>query len=395
MASIRGHRPAAGRQRLWWGAVESVGVLRDHVLRLTPGALNSQRLEERPGDFPTQLYVHGGRCPTRFDALILHGEGPVHRDLSGADDLAPLIDGRTLWVRIRGLADASEIRRVLERLGVPRVLIPPLLEVPQRPQVDCLGDGVIVILHRLGFSNDPLHLVSDQVGLLLLPGLLVTIEEAAIGEPFPDLTQWLMSRAGSLEDRDLDDILHFLVDDLLDDLFPMLEQIALRLDRLEEAALRRPQPGILSKAFQIRSNVRVIRSQAWPLRHQIRVLLRQHQPLLGPEALAGFHEMGELVELLFHNCELLRSQCDAITQAYAASVANRMNQVMKTLTIITSIFAPLTLIAGIYGMNFEDMPELRWRLGYEYSIALMGLVAILQVTLLWKRGWFQDWTTPR
>jgi len=125
------------------------------------------------------------------------------------------------------------------------------------------------------------------------------------------------------------------------------------------------------------------------------VLLRQRQQLLGPEALGGFREMAELVELLFEHIELLRGQCDAITQAYAAGVGNRMNQVMKTLTILTSIFAPLTFVAGIYGMNFEHMPELKWRFGYEYSLVLMALIAIVQVVWLWRRGWFEDWTMPR
>jgi magnesium transporter len=275
------------------------------------------------------------------------------------------------------------------------MLLPPLLEVPQRSRVDGLGEAVIVVLHRLSFARDPFHLLSSQVGLLLLPNLLVTFEEAPAGESFPELTAWLESRVGEVEHRDLDDILHFLVDELLDALFPMLEQIANRLDDLEEAALRDPKPKLLARAFVYRSNLRTIRNQVWPLRHQIRVLLRQRQQLLGPEALVGFQEMADLVELLFENCELLRHQCDAITQAYAASVGNRMNQVMKTLTILTSIFAPLTFIAGIYGMNFENMPELRWHLGYLYCLLLMSIVAVIQAYWLWRRGWFADWTAPR
>jgi magnesium transporter len=275
------------------------------------------------------------------------------------------------------------------------MLLPPLLEVPQRSRVDGLGEAVIVVLHRLSFARDPFHLLSSQVGLLLLPNLLVTFEEAPAGESFPELTAWLESRVGEVEHRDLDDILHFLVDELLDALFPMLEQIANRLDDLEEAALRDPKPKLLARTFVYRSNLRTIRNQVWPLRHQIRVLLRQRQQLLGPEALVGFQEMADLVELLFENCELLRHQCDAITQAYAASVGNRMNQVMKTLTILTSIFAPLTFIAGIYGMNFENMPELRWHLGYLYCIVLMAIVSVIQAYWLWRRGWFADWTAPR
>jgi magnesium transporter len=303
--------------------------------------------------------------------------------------------GIPLWVRINGLGDPRRVRACLEPLGVPPELLPPLLEVPQRARVAGLEGAVLVVLHRLGFAHDPSHLVSSQLGLLLLPGLLITFDEAPAATPFAALTAWLERQEGAVDQRDLDDILHYLIDDVLDDLFPMLEQIASRLDDLEAASLRNPMPKLLSRTFGHRSNLRTIRSQIWPLRHQIRVLLRQRQQLLGPEALGGFQEMGEMVELLFEHIELLRSQCDAITQAYAASVGNRMNQVMKTLTIMTSIFAPLTFIAGVYGMNFDNMPELHWRYGYVYSLVLMALIAALQGVWLWRRGWFQDWTRLR
>jgi magnesium transporter len=105
--------------------------------------------------------------------------------------------------------------------------------------------------------------------------------------------------------------------------------------------------------------------------------------------------MAELVELLYESTEALRGHLDAITEAYAASIGNRMNQVMKTLTILTSIFAPLTFIAGIYGMNFEFMPELKWRYGYFYVLLLMALVGLIQSYWLQRRGWFQDWTAQR
>jgi magnesium transporter len=290
------------------------------------------------------------------------------------------------------LADRPGITSLLGQLGIPPPLIAPLIEVPQRPQVDCLDAVIMVVLHRLGSTRVPGFLVSEQVGLLLINGLLITIEEGAPGDSFPGLTQWLLSNRAAPSDRDLDDILHFLIDEILDGLFPLLEGIAHELDELEEAVLRRPKPKLLNVVFKFRSNLRTIRSQVWPLRHQIKMLLRQNQNLLGKEALLGFQEMAEMVEMLFENCELLRGQCDAITQAYSASVGNRMNQVMKTLTILTSIFAPLTLIAGIYGMNFEVMPELHWRFGYLVALALMGLIALVQCLWLQRRGWFQDWT---
>jgi len=366
------------------------------VLRLTPGALTSSLLEQRPAALTPDLCVHGGVAPTHIDLVVFQTKGPVRRAFTSLEALEALHQlGEPLWVRIRGMADRQGIQQVLERLGVPASLAEPLLEPPQRPQVECLDEVMMVLLHRLAVGSDAADLVSDQVGLLLLPGLLISVEESSAGKSFPELTRWLLSRHTPVESRDLDDILHFLIDDLLDDLFPILERISSSLDHLEEDVLAGPNPGQLARTFAFRGNLRTIRTQVWPLRHQIRLLVRQQLTLLSPETIAGFQEMAELVELLYENCELLRNQCDAISQAYAASVGNRMNQVMKTLTILTSIFAPLTLIAGVYGMNFENMPELHLRHGYFGALAVMVVVAAVQSYWLWKRGWFQDWTSQR
>lgn len=364
------------------------------MLKLTPGALSSQILEHRPGRYPDELQ-EGGET-TIIDVIEFKDQQTRLLSKLNTDELRGGHEsGNHLWVRVRGLQDRERISALFDALAVPEPLRKPLLDMPQRPQVDCLNTAVLVVIHRLCFSGTPAVLVSDQVGLLLLPGLLITVEEVARRESFPDLTHWILSAETAIEESDLDDILHFLVDDILDDIFPMLESISHHLDAIEESVLRRPKPKLLAKTFRYRANLRTIRSQIWPLRHQIQILLREHQSLLGREALVGFQEMGELVQLLFENCEMLRNQCDAITQAYSVGVGNRMNQVMKTLTILTSIFAPLTFIAGIYGMNFEHMPELKWKLGYFVVLFAMVSIAGLQVWWLWKRGWFQDWTGQR
>lgn len=366
------------------------------MLRLTPGALSSQRLEQRPGGFPKEMIQNGGRRPTSIDCITFEDGQAKHKTHVDSEYLREKHRcGHSVWVRIRGLEGNHAIRDIFDALGVPTILRTPLLETPQRPQVDCLNTAVLVVIHRLGYAKALGNLVSDQVGVLLLPSVLITVEEAATDDAFPELTTWLMSGEAVVEDSDLDDILHFVIDDILDNIFPMLEAISHHLDHLEEAVLRRPKPSQLSKTFRYRGDLRTIRSQIWPLRHQIQILLREHQSLLGKEALGGFQEMGELVQLLYENCEMLRNQCDAITQAYSVGIGNRMNQVMKTLTILTSIFAPLTFIAGIYGMNFDHIPELKWQNGYFLVLVLMFTVAFLQIYWLWKRGWFQDWTAQR
>jgi len=345
---------------------------------------------------PTSLYLADGRANTTLSAVVLEPQASVlHRQLS-LEQLQGLIQqGAPLWIRICGIAQPHRIAAVLEACGVPEVFTPLVIETPQVPRVDSLGEVIALVVHRLRFAVDPMNLVSDQVGMVLTRRVLISIEEAPSAEPFPSLTDWLLQKRPAATAEDLDDLLHYLVDHLLDGIFPMLEQMASRLDDLEETALRDPRPRVLNRTYQLRGNLRRIRQQLWPLRHQILLFLRQNQPVMGPDGLLGFQEMAQNVEQIFESCEILRHQCDAVTEAHMASSGNRMNQIMKTLTIVSTIFAPLTFIAGIYGMNFANMPELDWRYGYTAALLLMGAIATIQTAMLWRRGWFEDWTGSR
>lgn len=366
------------------------------MMRIAPGSLVSRRLQERPGELPGPLFVHGGQPPTTLSALVFRPAGAQEQRLENLAALdALLATGLPCWLRLQGLADTALLGAVLARAGVPQVLHAPLIETPQRTRVDAVDDMVLVVAHRLSFSRTPARLISEQVGLVLRPNLLLSLEEAPKPESFPGLSRWLMDLKPPPGVEDLDDLLHFLIDELLDGLFPMLEQLADLLDGLEEAALRNPRPSLLNRTYQVRASLRQIRSQVWPLRPQIMVLLRQNHRLLAGEALSGFRDMDQQVALIFEHVELLRHQCDAVTNAYMASMGSRMNQVMKTLTIVSTIFAPLTFVAGIYGMNFVRMPELQWTYGYPMALAFMALIALLQSYWLWRRGWFQDWTAQR
>ncbi|MGB7564007.1 MAG: CorA family divalent cation transporter [Prochlorococcaceae cyanobacterium] len=370
-------------------------MLESHGIRPTPGARETQRLENRPGALPAALARHDGPAPTELSVIVFGERGVQSHRLRSVAELEPLAAlGRPLWLRIQGLAEIGRITEALRVLDVPSDFHRPLLEQPQRTRVDSLGDGLVVVLHRMSFAPGSLTVVSEQLGLLLLDRLLVSVEEVPSAEPFPVLSHWLVGH-GVPGAADLDDVLHYLIDELLDGIAPLLEQFANRLDDLEERALREPTPGVISRAYEVRANLRVIRRQIWPLRTDIQSMLRQNHRVLGEQALQGFTDMGQHVEMLFGSCELMRYHCDAVTDAYMASTGNRMNQVMKTLAIITSIFAPLSLIAGIYGMNFKNMPDLNWKYGYYVSLLAMVFVAGLQAYVLWRRGWFENWTASR
>ena len=370
-------------------------------VRRSSYAVKPRRLSERPGDLPGPLFVHGGLAPTGLSALLFAAEGvSTHLELS-LEQLQDLLHrDEPLWVRLKGLGSPALLATVMSTLQVPEDLHAVLVETPQRTRVDAVGDVLQVVTHRLSMGSGG-RVISEQVGVVLMPNVVLTVEEVPRRVAFPEFTDWLVKLPESPDRSLLDDMFFFLLDEVLDEVLPLLEDLAEELDQLEEASLRRPTPRLLRQAYDIRSDLRRVRTVVWPLRSQLIVLIRQGKRLLDREALRGFREVSTHVDVAFETAEVLRHQCDGVTASYMASISNRMNQVMKVLTVISSIFVPLTFIAGVYGMNFDpevspwNMPEIEAPYGYVICIAVMALISLTQVLWFRRQGWFQDWTGMR
>ena len=370
-------------------------------VRRSSYAVKPRRLSERPGDLPGPLFVHGGLAPTGLSALLFAAEGvSTHLELS-LEQLQDLLQrDQPLWVRLKGLGSPALLATVMSTLQVPEDLHAVLVETPQRTRVDAVGDVLQVVTHRLSMGSGG-RVISEQVGVVLMPNVVLTVEEVPRRVAFPEFTDWLVKLPESPDRSLLDDMFFFLLDEVLDEVLPLLEDLAEELDQLEEASLRRPTPRLLRQAYDIRSDLRRVRTVVWPLRSQLIVLIRQGKRLLDREAVRGFREVSTHVDVVFETAEVLRHQCDGVTASYMASISNRMNQVMKVLTVISSIFVPLTFIAGVYGMNFDpevsrwNMPELEAPYGYVLCIVFMMLISLTQVIWFRRQGWFQDWTGMR
>lgn len=329
----------------------------------------------------------------RITATCLEPGGLSRQEIRAPEALHQLVHaGHPIWLQIQGLDQREAIRPYLEILALPTDVCSSLLEVSLASQIDSDGQRVVLHLHRLLFGTHPTRLHSEQVNLLLAPNLLISLEERCKANAFPGLNRWLESLSPPPAAADLDDILHFLVDELLDEVFPLLESLGEDLNLIEEQTVGNVQASLLRRIYNLRTNLRAIKQQIWPLRHQIAVLMRRSQRLISDEALDGFRDMALHVEQLVDQTEMLRHQCEAITATYMANSANRMNQVMKTLTILSSIFTPISFIAAIYGMNFRGIPTTQQPWGYGACLALMAGIALIQGVYLWRRGWFQDWS---
>lgn len=359
--------------------------------RLAPDSIPEPLpLLERPGDLPAHLFLHGGKAPFSCKVLQFNDEVVSTFQVHNYEEFESLIPSQALmWLQFRGLANIDLLHQYLSLLSLEPSVIDIILTFPQKSRITSTNNSVLAVLHEFSLATDPTHLISTQYNLVLTNRMLITIQENP-QRTFNDLEAWLNNKTNNVKAIDLDNLFHFVVDDILDSHLPMLESMSVFLDDLEERALLKPKPSILNRAYQVRFNHRVARRQLWPLRNELIILLRQSQRLLGPVAREGLHDMADHVNTLLEIGDSIRLQLNSINDAYMASTGNVMNQIIKTLTIVSTIFAPLTFIAGIYGMNFENMPELKWKYGYLYSLILMTLIALFQAYFLWKRGWFQD-----
>ena len=213
-------------------------------VRRSSDAVKPRRLGERPGDLPAPLFVHGGLAPTGLSALLYRADGvSTHLELT-LEQLQDLLQrGEPLWVRIKGLGNNGLLKQVLCSLHVPADLHPVLVETPQRTRVDALDDVLQVVTHRLSLGSNG-RVISEQVGVVLLPNMVITVEEVPRRLAFPEFTEWLLKLPEAPDRALLDDIFFFLLDEVLDEVLPLLEGLAEELDHLEEASLRRPSPRL-------------------------------------------------------------------------------------------------------------------------------------------------------
>ena len=293
-----------------------------------------------------------------------------------------------IWIQIHGLADLQKIDVTLTKAGINKELIPFLTSTPQPSQIKLYDSSVLIVLHQLSVTTQTrTRLESSQIALLLNEGILVSVEEGPDGAIGPSIVDLIRKNASQRDFARLENIMYFIIDEILDSYPPVFQQLSDYLDELEEQALRSQSPKILSQLSLIRSRLRTCRQQLIALQTDLIPLFHASHDLITPVASRGFRDVEKLVVRLLEFEYSARQQISTVNETYMASASYQMNQIMKILAIVSTIFTPLTFIAGVYGMNFAHMPELEHRHGYQLSLLSMAALAISMVLLLWHRGW--------
>ncbi|AEJ61096.1 magnesium and cobalt transport protein CorA [Spirochaeta thermophila DSM 6578] len=349
--------------------------------------MRKKRTRKQPGSPPGTL-VYTGKPEGEFELTLIQYNEHTYRELTleRIEDIAAHLDpALTTWINVVGLHRVSQIETLGKMLGLHPLTVEDVLNVTQRPKVEDYEHYLFVVLHMLTFNDEARTVESEQVSMVLKDHLLVTFQERK-GDVFDPVRERLRRNRGIIRRHGADYLLYALVDVIVDHYFLILEHLEEETERLEEEVVEHPTPHLIRALHAVKRNLITLRKSVWPLRELLSTLSRGESPLISQMTLYLRDVYDHTIQVI-DTVETLRDVASGLLDVYLSSVSNRMNEIMKVLTIIATIFMPLTFIAGIYGMNFRYMPELEWKWGYPAVLGLMCFLGIGMLLYFKKKKW--------
>lgn len=309
----------------------------------------------------------------------------LHPDLE-KECLLPPPEGAVTWVNVEGIGRLELLKKLGDCYGIHLLTLEDIANTDQRPKAEEYDKYLFVVLKMLTPVDTGVS--SEQVSLVLGEGWLLTFQEGLDADPFNPVRQRLNSTQGRVRSQGADFLAYSLMDVIVDNYFLVLEQVADSIEMIEEELMHAPTPRTLAEIYRLKRELIFIHKAIWPLREVINTMTRRESPLVKEPTVIYLRDLYDHTVQVVETVETLRDMLSGMFDIYLSSVSNRMNAVIKVLTIIATIFMPLTFIVGLYGMNFRHMPELEWYWGYPAVLLLMVVVAAGMLIFFRRMKWF-------
>lgn len=352
-------------------------------------ALNGGKQSKTAG-LPPGTLVHVGEKLTekvRICVLDYDEERFEEREAVTPADCAPYRKEKTItWINVDGIHDP----KVIERLGGDFQLHPltqeDILNTQQRPKIEDFGHYLFCVLKMLYYDPDADRVSAEQVSLVLTENCVISFQEQQ-GDVFNMIRERLRSSTGRIRRMGADYLAYALADAIVDNCFAILETVGERVEKIEEVLTRQPSPHTLRQIHSLKRELIMMRKAMWPLREVVSGMLRRDSALIHETTEVFLRDLYDHIVQVIDTIETHRDMVSGMLDTYLSVMSNRMNEVMKVLTIIATIFIPLTFVAGIYGMNFKYMPETDWRPGYPVVLGVMALIAVAMLIYFRRKDW--------
>jgi magnesium transporter len=337
------------------------------------------------GARPGTLAIPEGSQPPNIKAMAYSAAGCEEGEVTDLSELGNDPE-RVNWIDLHGLGDEEALRRIAAAFEIHPLALEDAVNAPQRPKSELYEKHMLIVARVPVRDSDDGELELVQVPIFVGHGYVVTFQERSYGL-FNPVRERIRVGAGRIRVGGSDYLAYALLDTLVDHYYPVVEQLVELLDDLEAEVLTKPSPEMLSDLYRARRELTLLRRIGWPQREAINELLKGDSPFIGDQTRLHLRDtldhMTQIVEL----ADASRDVARAIMDMYLSALGHKTNEIMKVLTLLASIFIPLTFVAGIYGMNFEHMPELNQPWAYPLVIGLMLTIAAGMLLFFRSRGW--------
>jgi magnesium transporter len=294
---------------------------------------------------------------------------------------------RTVWINVDGVHDASLIERIGAAFGISPLILEDILHTGQRPKVEDFEKYLYLVLQMIDFNSETGEIGREQLSLVLGDNFVITFQENP-GDMFDPVRQRIRTPGTRLRKYAADFLAYSLLDAVVDNYFSILEEIENTIDRLDADLMADYSKTTFESLYALKRELIILRKSVWPLREIIGSVTRNDFRVVGDEVGPYFRDVYDHVVLVIDTVEVFRDIVTGMHETYLAGINNRMNEIMKFLTMIATIFMPMSFVAGVYGMNFKNMPELRWTWGYFAALGLMGSIFIGMLLYYRSRKWY-------
>jgi len=348
------------------------------------------RVRSKHVGLPPGTLIHVGEKKTDKPVITVFHYTEDHFDEIKAEAIEECFSYKNkpgiAWINVDGLHDVEMIHKIGTHFNIHPLLLEDVLNTEQRPKIEELGEYLLMQMKMLHYGNEGEEIDAEQLSVFLGPRYVLSFQERP-GDVFDSVRERIRTGKGRIRKSGADYLAYCLLDTVVDHYFLLLERIGEHIEALEEEVVSSPTPAVMRVIHDLKRENILMRKSIWPLREVVNQLERGASPLIEKSTLPYLRDVYEHTIQVMDTVETFRDLISGTLDIYLSSVSNRMNEIMKVLTIIGSIFFPLTLIAGIYGMNFKLIPELDWPLGYPLVLIAMLIVALVMLAYFKRKGW--------
>lgn len=290
------------------------------------------------------------------------------------------------WLNYSGIHDSILLEQLSGKLQVHSLALEDIQNLEHRPKIEEFGSLLLIIFKMLRWDEESSSIDSEQVSLLLGKEFVVTFQERG-GDVFDPIRERIRKGTGRIRKSGADYLAYTMIDTVIDNYYLIVERVEEKIEELEEAIHEESREFEITRLHHFKRQAIALRRAVWPLREMISTCIRDEYQLIDKKTKLFLKDVYDHVLQVADSVEIIRELLLSLTDSYNSRISNSTNSVMSILTVIATIFIPLTFIAGIYGMNFSYMPELNWRWGYFAVLGVMGVVGVLMFFLFKKRKW--------